>query len=476
MGKATGFMEYLRANPTKQPVSERIKHFQEFEYLPSHRKLKTQAARCMDCGVPFCNWGCPVNNLIPEFNEYIYQGQWRAAYGALQSTNNFPEITGRICPAPCEASCCSGLVEEAVSIKMLERAIIETAFEEGWVTPNNPAPATGVKIAVIGSGPAGLAASQQLNLAGHDVTVFEKNEVIGGLLVLGIPDFKLEKHIIERRIKLLEEEGIKFKVNSHVGRDLAVADVLNNFDYICLTGGAEKPRDLPIPGRDLPGIHYALDFLFQQNRRIQNRDIQGEEITAKDKNVVVIGGGDTGSDCVGTSIRQGAKSVIQIEILPEFPAERSSDNPWPQWPNIMRTSSSQEEGCSRDFAVMSKEFIGKKQVEKIKCVRVEWSKTEVPGKMDMKEVPGSEFEIDADLVLLCMGFLHPVQEGMLKDFEVKLDERGNVATTNYQTSVSNIFAAGDMATGQSLVVRAINSGREMAKAVDTAIKGYSHLS
>ena len=476
MGKATGFLEYLREEPKKQPVEERKKHFLEFEILPSPRKLKTQAARCMDCGVPFCNWGCPLSNLIPEFNEYVYQGQWRAAYGALQSTNNFPEITGRVCPAPCEASCCSGLVEEPVSIKMLEKAIIEKAFEEGWVKPLNPAPPSGVKIAIIGSGPAGLAAAQQLNLTGHDVTVFEKNETIGGLLVLGIPDFKLDKGIVERRVRLLEEEGITFKVNSHVGKDLAVSDIMDGFDYICLTGGAEKPRDLPIPGRELPGIHFALDFLYQQNRRQQNREIGAREITARNKNVVVIGGGDTGSDCVGTSIRQGANTVTQIEILPEFPAERPADNPWPQWPQIMRTSSSQEEGCVRDFAVLSKAFVGKDHVEKIRCVRVEWSEPDESGRRDMKELPDTEFELKADLVLLSMGFLHPVNEGMLQDLGVELDARGNVATSNYKTSVDKIFAAGDMATGQSLVCRAINSGREMAKAVDTAIKGFSHLS
>lgn len=476
MGKTTGFLEYLRETPVKEPVAERVKHFHEFESLPSSRKLKTQAARCMDCGVPFCNWGCPVSNLIPEFNEYVYQDQWRAAYGALQATNNFPEFTGRVCPAPCEASCCAGLVEEPVSIKMLEKAIIEKAFESGWVRAVNPAPPSGIRIAIVGSGPSGLAAAQQLNLAGHNVTVFEKNEVIGGLLALGIPDFKLEKAIIDRRVRLLKEEGIKFKVNSHVGKDLAVSDIMNSFDYVCLTGGAEKARDLPIKGRDLPGIHFALEFLIQQNRRQQNRDIRGEEITAKNKNVVVIGGGDTGSDCVGTAIRQGAKSVTQIEILPAFPEQRPSHNPWPQWPQVMRTSSSQEEGCVRDFAVLSKEFVGQGKVEKIKCVRVEWLESDASGRRDMKEIPSSDFTLDADLVLLSMGFLHPVHEGMLHEFGVKLDARGNVATTNYRTSVDTIFAAGDMATGQSLVVRAIHSGREMAKAVDKAIKGYTHLS
>ncbi len=476
MGKATGFLEYLREDPNKQPVEKRIKHFYEFETLPSSRKLKTQAARCMDCGVPFCNWGCPVNNLIPEFNEYLYQGQWRAAYGALQATNNFPEFTGRVCPAPCEASCCSGLVEEPVSIKMLEKAIIEKAFESGWVHAQDTAPPTDIKIAIVGSGPSGLAAAQQLNLAGHDVTVFEKNEVIGGLLALGIPDFKLEKGIIERRVRLLEEEGIKFKVNSHVGKDLAVVDIVNAYDYICLTGGAEKPRNLPIEGRDLAGIHFAMDFLKQQNRRVQSREIKSEAITAEGKDVVVIGGGDTGSDCVGTSIRQGAKSVTQIEILPEFPHNRPEDNPWPQWPQVMRTSSSQEEGCIRDFAVLSKSFEGNGRVERINCVQVNWSKSEETGRMEMQEIPGSDFVIKADLVLLAMGFVHPEHDGLITDLGVKLDERGNVATSNFKTSVDKVFAAGDMATGQSLVVKAIKSGRDMAKVIDEEIKGFSHLS
>jgi glutamate synthase (NADPH/NADH) small chain len=368
------------------------------------------------------------------------------------------------------------LVEEPVSIKMLEKAIIEKAFESGWVRAVNPAPSSGIRIAIIGSGPSGLAAAQQLNLAGHNITVFEKNEVIGGLLALGIPDFKLDKSIVDRRIRLLKEEGIKFKVNSHVGKDLAVSDIMNSFDYVCLTGGAEKPRDLPIAGRDLPGVHFALDFLFQQNRRHQNRELREAEITAKNKDVVVIGGGDTGSDCVGTAIRQGAKTVTQIEILPAFPAQRPTHNPWPQWPQVMRTSSSQEEGCTRDFAVLSKEFVGQGKVERIKCVRVEWLEPDTSGRREMREIPGSDFTLNADLVLLSMGFLHPVHEGMLHDFGVKLNARGNVATTNFRTSIDTIFAAGDMANGQSLVVRAISSGREMAKAVDKAIKGYTHLS
>lgn len=468
-------MEFARENPSKESVKKRIKHYNEFENLPSQRRLTTQAARCMDCGVPFCNWGCPVSNLIPEFNEYVYRGQWRAAYGALQATNNFPEVTGRVCPAPCEASCCSGLVGDPVTIRMMEKAIIEKAFAEGWVRPCNPAEATHVKIAVVGSGPSGLAAAQQLNLAGHDVTVFEKNEVIGGLMRLGIPDFKLEKHIIERRIKLMEEEGVKFKVNAHVGKKPTAKKLLKDFDYICLTGGSEKPRDLPIPGRELDGVHFALDFLFQQNRRIGNRKVKDPEITAQGKDVVVIGGGDTGSDCVGTSIRQGAKSVTQIEILPMPPRKRRESNPWPEWPNIMRTSSSQEEGCKRDFSILSESFVGKEAVKFIKCARVEWSKPDKQGRREMKKIPKSQFKLKADLVLLCMGFLHPVQEGLLTDLGIKLDERGNVATDNFKTSIDNIYAAGDMSTGQSLVVRAINSGREMAKALDTAIKGFTHL-
>jgi glutamate synthase (NADPH) small chain len=475
MGKETGFLEYARETPNKQSVRKRIKHHQEFEELPSARRLMTQAARCMDCGVPFCNWGCPVSNLIPEFNDYVYQKQWRAAYGALQSTNNFPEFTGRVCPAPCEPACCAGLVEDPVSIKMIELAIIEKAFENDWVKPYKPAPSSGKSIAIIGSGPAGLAAAQQLNLAGHDVTVFEKNDHIGGLLVLGIPDFKLEKHIVQRRVDLLVQEGIKFETNTHVGKDITAAKIQASFDYVCLTGGAEKPRDLPIKGRKLGGVHYAMDFLIQQNRRNAGQEVGGKEISAEGKNVVVIGGGDTGSDCVGTSIRQKAKSVTQIEILPKPPRKRSGATPWPHWPQVHRTSSSQEEGCKRDFAVMSKEFVGKKTVKEINCVRVKWSEPDGKGGSEMKEVPDSDFTIKADLVLLAMGFVHPVHENMLNDFGVEFDDRGNVATNNHQTSIENIYAAGDMATGQSLVVRAISSGRSMARAIDTVVKGYTNL-
>ena len=476
MGKKTGFLEYSREETNKQPVKERIKHFKEFETELTPRKLMTQAARCMDCGVPFCNGSCPVNNLIPEFNEYVYQNDWRAAYGTLQSTNNFPEVTGRVCPAPCEAGCCAGLVESPVGIKMLEKAIIEKAFMEGWVKPNIPAAKTDYKIAIIGSGPSGLAAAQQLNLAGHRVTVFEKNEVLGGLMALGIPDFKLELRIIERRIEILKEEGIDFILNTHVGIDVSMEEIRGNYDVICLTGGSEKPRDLDIPGRNLKGIHVAMEFLMQQNRRNDGREVGSEDILAKGKHVVVIGGGDTGSDCVGTSIRQGAKSVTQIEILPKPPLERPSDNPWPQWPRVLTTSTSQAEGCKRDFSVLTKEFLGKNQVEEIRCVRVEWIVEEEGNRPVMKEIPGSEFALKADLVFLAMGFVHPVHEGMLNDLGVELDERGNVKVNDHMTSLPGVFAAGDMATGQSLVVRAINSGRTMAQAVDISLKGYTHLS
>jgi len=475
MGKPTGFLEFARENPKKQPVSERIQHYDAFETPLTSRRLTTQAARCMDCGVPFCNSGCPVQNLIPEFNEYIYQGQWRNAYGTLQSTNNFPEFTGRVCPAPCEPACCAGLVDDSISIKQIELAIVEKAFEEGWVKPNTPVPSTGVKIAIVGSGPAGLAAAQQLNLAGHEVTVFEKNEVIGGLLRLGIPSFKLEKTIVERRIDIMRSQGIIFKTNAHVGVNFSVAQLQEDFDYVGLTGGSEKPRDLSIPKNDLQGVHFAMDFLTQQNRRVENLDVQGEDILATGKHVVVIGGGDTGSDCVGTSIRQGAASVTQIEILPEPPKERAGNNPWPEYPRVFQTSSSQEEGCTRLFSTTTKKLLGESKVTGLLCAEVTWV-ADSSGRWEMTEKEGSEVEIQADLVLLAMGFVHPVKEGLLENLGIELDGRGNVKTEDYQTNIPTIYAAGDMATGQSLVVRAIFSGRQMAKALDRAIKGYSHLS
>ncbi len=476
MGKATGFLEYARENSQNQTVEDRRKHYKEFDLRLSSRRLTTQAARCMDCGVPFCNKSCGVSNLIPEFNDYVFKGKWLAAYGVLQSTNNFPEFTGRVCPAPCEAGCCAGLITDPVSIKQIELAIIEKAFEEGWVKPNKVHELTGKKIAIIGSGPAGLAAAAQLNVARHSITVFEKNEVIGGLLALGIPDFKLEKQVIDRRVNIMKDSGVEFHVNSHIGKDISVEEIRKNFDYICLTGGSETPRDLAIPGRDLDGVEFAMDFLTQQNRRVGKRDIKEKEISADGKNVVVIGGGDTGSDCVGTSIRQGAKSVTQIEILPKPPLERPADNPWPEWPQTLRTSSSHEEGCLRDFSVMTEAFVGQKKLERLKCVRVEWEKSGDGTPPTLKKIANSEFEIKADLVLLAMGFVHPVHEGLLKQLGVDFDPQGNIKHDHYKTSVADVFTAGDMATGQSLVLTAINSGRAMAKALDSEIKGFTHLS
>jgi len=469
MGKPTGFLEYGRENPKKQPVEERIQHYREFEEGISNRRLRTQAARCMDCGVPFCNGGCPVQNLIPEFNEYLYQGLWRAAYGNLQSTNNFPEFTGRVCPAPCEAACCAGLVGDAVAIKLIEKSIIEQAFAEGWVKPNEQINPSGKKVAIIGSGPSGLAAAMQLNLAGHDVTVLEKNEVLGGLLALGIPDFKLEKRIIDRRIEILKQSGITFQTQAHVGGNIKVAELLKNFDYVCLCGGAETPRDLPFRNAAMAGVYPAMEFLTQQNRRVGNRPQVGPEISAQGKNVVVLGGGDTGADCVGTAIRQGALSVTQLEILPRPPLS----NPWPQWPNVFRTASSHEEGCTRLFSINTKSFVGQTQVEGVICCEVEW-KQDAAGKWNMTE-KDKQFTLQAELVLLALGFTGPTKAGMLADLGVDLDERGNVKTHNYQTSLPQVFAAGDMATGQSLVVRAIRSGRDMAQAVDKAIKGHTNL-
>lgn len=478
MGKPTGFMEFGRELPPKRDPKVRIQDYKEIELPVDEKKVTTQAARCMDCGVPFCHNGCPLGNIIPEFNDAVYEENWEYAYEILSSTNNFPEFTGRICPAPCEASCVLGINKPPVAIEFIEKSIIETAYKKGLVVPKVPTKRTGKKVAVIGSGPSGLAAAAQLNKAGHWVTVFERSDEIGGLLRYGIPDFKLEKWVVERRVKVMEEEGVTFKTNSNVGENVKVKDLLENFDALVLCGGSTIPRDLPIPGRDLNGVHFAMDFLTQQNSRVSGKTVSGKkEIWATDKNVIVIGGGDTGSDCVGTSNRHGAKSVSQIELMPMPPKERNINMPWPNWPMILRTSTSHEEGCERNWALTTKEFVndGNGNLKAIKIAEMGWTEAE-PGKMPKYvEIPGTEQELPCELVLLAMGFLHPQHNGMLNDLGLELDERGNVKATNYQTSVPKVFAAGDMRRGQSLVVWAISEGREAARNVDKYLMGDSLL-
>lgn len=468
MGKMTGFIEFGREVKKKLPVEERIKNYKEFEIPLSEELLKQQGARCMDCGVPFCHWACPLGNNIPDWNDMVFNGRWRDAIESLHETNNFPDFTGKVCPAPCESSCTLGINTDPVAIKQNEAAIIERAFEEGWVKPQPPEKRSGKKVAVIGSGPAGLAAAQQLNRAGHEVTLFERADRFGGLLMYGIPDFKLEKNIVQRRVDQLEAEGVIMKANTHVGVNYSVKELKNNFDAICLAGGSTRARDLMVPGRELEGIHFAMEFLPQQNKRNWGDKLDPrEEILATGKKVIVLGGGDTGSDCVGTSVRQGAQSIHQFELLPEPPKERSSDNPWPQWPNILRLSTSHEEGGIRDYGILTKSFSGSHgKVEKLHAVRVDWVK-DSSGNWQMKEIPGTEFTQAADLVLLAMGFVHPEHEGMLKDLGVELNERGNVRIDeNKMTSVPGIFAAGDMERGQSLVVWALAAGREAARGID----------
>ncbi|HHH44724.1 MAG TPA: glutamate synthase subunit beta [Gammaproteobacteria bacterium] len=481
MGKPTGFMEYPRRERGYKPVEERIKHFKEFVIPLSDQELSTQGARCMDCGIPFCHQGCPVNNIIPDWNDLVWKGEWERAIKVLHSTNNFPEFTGRICPAPCQEACTLNLEGEPVTIKTIECAIVDKAWENGWIKPLPAAHQTGKKVAVVGSGPAGMACAQQLGRAGHEVTLFEKNDRIGGLLRYGIPDFKMDKCYIDRRVRQMEAEGVTFRPDCNVGADISTEELLKNFDAVALTGGSEQPRDLPVPGRELEGVYFAMQFLPQQNRRDAGDTVPADlSITATGKNVIVIGGGDTGSDCIGTSIRQGCKSVTQLEILPKPPEQENRELTWPNWPNKMRTSSSQEEGAKRDWSVATKAFIGNHgKVEKIRCVRVDWSKDE-QGAWQMKEIEGSEFELEADLILLAMGFVHPVQEGLLNDLGVAYDERGNVkgdteGENAYRTSIDKVFAAGDMRRGQSLVVWAIREGRQCARAVDEFLMGSSEL-
>ena len=468
MGKPTGFLEIARKERPYAKVAERVRGWNEFVRPLGEQEVRDQGARCMDCGIPFCHNGCPVNNLIPEWNDLIYRGRWREALDRLHSTNNFPEFTGRICPAPCEAACVLNINDDPVSIKTIECQIIDRGFAEGWVTPHVPRHKTGKKIAVVGSGPAGMAAAQQLARAGHDVTLFEKADRIGGLLRYGIPDFKMEKHLIDRRMDQMALEGVTFRPNTHIGVDIKAADLVKQFDAVVVAGGAEHPRDLPVPGRELKGVHFAMDFLTENNKRVAGDKIGASTaLTAKGKHVIVIGGGDTGSDCIGTSSRMGAASITQLEILARPPDEENKPLVWPYWPLKYRTSSSQEEGCERDFAVATKAFLGKGSVEKLQVVRLE----------NGKEVPGSDFELKADLVLLAMGFVHPVVAGMLEQLDLKRDPRGNVAadTKNYQTSNPKIFAAGDMRRGQSLVVWAIREGRQAARAVDEYLMGASDL-
>ncbi|QKS27938.1 MAG: Glutamate synthase [NADPH] small chain [Accumulibacter sp.] len=478
MGKPTGFIEYQRLAEASEPVASRLKHYREFVLTLPDEQASLQGARCMDCGIPFCNSGCPVNNIIPDWNDLVYRGNWQQALAVLHSTNNFPEFTGRICPAPCEAACTLNINTDPVGIKSIEHAIADKGWQQGWIVPQPPAQKTGRTVAIVGSGPAGLAAAQQLARAGHAVVVFEKSDRIGGLLRYGIPDFKLEKSHIDRRVEQMQAEGVEFRVSQEVGGSgpgaVPATRLLADFDAVIVAGGAESPRDLPVPGRELDGVHFAMEFLPQQNR-VNAGDRLPTQITATGKRVVVIGGGDTGSDCVGTSNRQGALSVTQFEVMPQPPEQEDKSLTWPYWPMKLRTSSSHEEGCARDFAVSTKQFLGEGgRLRALRVARVEWS----GGRM--AEIPGSESEIAADLVLLAMGFVSPVRQGLLEELAVELDARGNVrATTDgagcYATSVAKVFAAGDMRRGQSLVVWAIREGRQCAREVDAFLMGRSDL-
>ena len=475
MGKETGFLEYERHDRGYLDPKDRLKNYKEFVVPLADKELQTQASRCMNCGIPYCHNGCPVNNMIPDWNHLVYEGDWRDALEALHSTNNFPEFTGRICPAPCEASCTLNIMDTPVTIKSVECAIVDRGWKEGWIEPQVPAKRTGKSVAVIGSGPAGMACAQQLARAGHSVTLFEKADRIGGLLRYGIPDFKMEKHLIDRRKKQMEAEGVTVRTSTEVGVDVSFKSLKENFDAVVLSGGAEDPRGLQIPGADLPGVHFAMDFLTQQNKRNAGDDEKTAapdgSLLATGKHVIVIGGGDTGSDCVGTSNRQGAASVTQLEIMPKPPVKENKALTWPDWPLKLRTSSSHDEGADRDWSVLTKRVIGENEVTALECVRVEW----VNGKME--EVPGSEFTLQADLIFLAMGFLGPRKAGMIDQSGVALTDRGNVDATmaDYTSSEDMVFACGDMRRGQSLVVWAIREGRQCARAVDEALMGASQL-
>ena len=485
MGEPRGFMKYERTIAGKEPAQERLKHFNEFLTILPTEELVRQGARCMDCGVPFCHTGCPLGNIIPDFNDLVYRNQWHEASQRLHATNNFPEFTGRVCPAPCEAACVLGINEDPVAIKQIEMAIADRAFDEGWVVAEPPADRSGKRVAVVGSGPAGLAAAQQLNRAGHLVTVFERSDRPGGLMMYGIPDFKLEKWRVWRRIRQMEEEGIEFRCGVNVGKDIPAESLTVEYDAVVLSGGATLGRDLPIPGRDLKGVHFAMDFLPQQNKRNAGDSVNGQ-IVASGKHVIVIGGGDTGSDCDGTSNRQGAASLTQFELLPKPPdvgsyprrIERPSHTPWPQWPIILRTSSSHEEGCGREWGILTKEFLGDEHghLRALRSVRIEWYTDAANGQQKFRELPDSEQEWPCQLALLAMGFVGPEKQGLVADLGLELDPRGNVkAGSDYKTSRDGVFAAGDMRRGQSLVVWAIHEGREAARCVDLWLMGQTNL-
>ncbi|NEV61281.1 glutamate synthase subunit beta [Thiorhodococcus minor] len=486
MGKPTGFMEYGRRDRRYEPAGDRVVHYEEFVIPLAEGEVREQGARCMDCGIPYCHQGCPVNNIIPDWNDLVYRGDWEAAIEVLHSTNNFPEFTGRICPAPCEASCTLNLDDAPVTIKTIECAIVDRGWEEGWIKPQVPERRTGKRVAVVGSGPAGLAAAQQLARAGHQVAIYEKADRIGGLLRYGIPDFKLNKELIDRRMAQMRTEGVEFHTNANIGVNIQVDKLREDYDAVVLAGGSEKPRDLPVEGRELNGIHFAMDFLTRNSKRVQGTFVPDEDfISAQGKHVVVIGGGDTGSDCIGTSIRHGAKSVTQIEILDKPPEKEDKGLIWPNWPNKLRTSSSQEEGCERLWNLATKSFSGDAEgnVTALNYCLVRWDK-DADGRWQMQEVPGSEGQLKADLVLLAMGFVHPVHEGMIDQLRqsagLELDARGNIKGSTegsdaYHTSVEGVFCAGDMRRGQSLVVWAIREGRQCARAVDEWLMGETDL-
>lgn len=476
MGQVDGFMKFDREMPKSRDAKMRLRDYKEI-YIPQDKeKLNQQAARCMDCGVPFCHHGCPLGNNIPDFNDAVYERRWEDAIDILSGTNNFPEFTGRICPAPCEASCVLSINNKPVTIEYIEKTIAEQAYEKGYIKPNPPKTRTGKRVAVVGSGPAGLAAAAQLNKAGHWVTVLERSDRIGGLLRYGIPDFKLEKYVIDRRLRIMEQEGIIFRPNSHVGVNVSAQHLKDEFDAVVICGGASAPRELPIPGRDAKGVYFAMEFLTQQNKRVAGDRIFNGDIQATGLNVIVIGGGDTGSDCVGTSNRQGAKTVTQIELLAKPPAQRRDDNPWPLWPMILNTSSSHDEGVNRDWAILTKEFVKDKRghLTGLKVVSIKWG-VNAQGKMGFEEIPDTERTLPCELALLAIGFAGAEKGGMVEELNLELDERGNIKTENYQATQNGIFAAGDIRRGQSLVVWAISEGREAARAVDTWLMGYSNL-